>query len=286
MTATDTDRPLTELLRLPAGAVDLASFDPAGTPGFAGKKSDAKAATKGLAPELGDLQECLWANGRVPNGANQKILVILQGMDTSGKGGVIRHAIGMVDPQGIWIRSFRAPTEKERRHHFLWRIEREVPPRGMIGIFDRSHYEDVLIVRVNELVPESVWSNRYEEINSFEERLVADGTVLIKCFLHISAEEQKERLLARLENPTKHWKYNPGDVDARAQWPDYQQAYADALERCSTGHAPWYVVPSDRKWYRNWAVAQLLAEQLRAMKLEWPVADFDVEQEKARVASS
>ena len=156
----------------------------------------------------------------------------------------------------------------------------------MIGIFDRSHYEEVLIVRVNQLVPESVWDKRYSEINEFEERLVADGTVLVKCFLHISADEQKERLLARLENPTKHWKYNPGDVDARAQWPDYQQAYADALERCHTGHAPWYVVPSDRKWYRNWAVAQLLLEQLRALNLEWPVADFDVEQERGRVASS
>jgi PPK2 family polyphosphate:nucleotide phosphotransferase len=286
MTATDTEQPLTDLLRVPAGTVDLAQLDPAGTPGFEGKKSDARAATEALGPELGDLQECLWANGRAPNATDRRILVILQGMDTSGKGGVIRHAIGMVDPQGISIRSFRAPTEEERRHHFLWRIERAVPKPGMIGIFDRSHYEDVLIVRVNELVPESVWSKRYSEINAFEERLVGGGTVLIKCFLHISAEEQKERLLARLENPTKHWKYNPGDVDARAKWPDYQQAYADALERCSTQHAPWYVVPSDRKWYRNWAVAQLLAEQLRAMNLEWPVADFDVEQEKARVASS
>ena len=156
----------------------------------------------------------------------------------------------------------------------------------MIGIFDRSQYEDVLVVRVNQLVAKSVWSKRYDEINAFEERLAADGTVLIKCFLHISADEQKERLLARLDDPSKHWKYNPGDVDARAKWPDYQQAYADALERCSTQYAPWYVVPSDRKWYRNWAVAQLLVEQLRAMKLEWPVADFDVEIEKARVAQS
>ena len=286
MTGTDTDPPLAELLRLPAGTVDLAELDPAGTPGFLGKKSDAAAATEALGPELSDLQERLFANGRVPNAPDRRILVILQGMDTSGKGGVIRHAIGMVDPQGIKIKSFRAPTEEERRHDFLWRIERAVPEPGMIGIFDRSHYEDVLIVRVNQLVPESVWSTRYEEINSFEQRLVADGTILIKCFLHISADEQKERLLARLEDPTKHWKYNPGDVDVRARWPDYQQAYADALERCSTQHAPWYVVPSDRKWYRNWAVAQLLVEQLRAMNLEWPMADFDVEKEKARVAQS
>ena len=286
MTGTETAQPLTELLRLPAGAVNLAELDPSGTPGFPGKKSDAPDATKALAPELGDLQERLYANGRVPNAPDRRILVILQGMDTSGKGGVIRHAIGMVDPQGISIKSFKAPTEEELRHQFLWRIERAVPAPGMIGIFDRSQYEDVLVVRVHQLVPESVWSKRYSEINAFEQRLVDEGTVLIKCFLHISADEQKERLLARLEDPTKHWKYNPGDVDERAKWADYQQAYTDALEQCSTQHAPWYVVPSDRKWYRNWAVAQLLVEQLRAMDLEWPVADFDVEQEKARVAES
>jgi PPK2 family polyphosphate:nucleotide phosphotransferase len=286
MTGPNTAPSLTELLRLPAGAVDLAKLDPADTPGFSGKKADAAKATGALAPELGDLQERLYAAGRVPNAADRRILVILQGMDTSGKGGVIRHAIGMVDPQGIKIKSFRAPTEEEQRHPFLWRIEREVPPPGMIGIFDRSQYEDVLVVRVNQLVARSVWSKRYDEINAFEERLVADGIVLIKCFLHISSDEQKKRLLARLENPTKHWKYNPRDVDARAKWPDYQEAYADALERCSTQHAPWYVVPSDRKWYRNWAAAQLLVEQLRALNLQWPVADFDVEIEKARVAQS
>jgi PPK2 family polyphosphate:nucleotide phosphotransferase len=286
MTGTNTAPSLTELLRLPAGPVDLAQLDPAGTPGFSGKKADAAKATEALAPELGDLQERLYAAGRVPNAPDRNILVILQGMDTSGKGGVIRHAIGMVDPQGIKIKSFRAPTAEERRHHYLWRIEREAPPPGMIGIFDRSQYEDVLVVRVNQLVEQSVWSKRYDEINAFEERLVAGGTVVIKCFLHISSDEQKQRLLARLEDPTKHWKYNPDDVDVRAKWPDYQEAYADALEKCSTQHAPWYVVPSDRKWYRNWAVAQLLVEQLRALKLEWPVADFDVEIEKARVVQS
>ena len=211
---------------------------------------------------------------------------MLQGMDTSGKGGAIRHAIGMVDPQGVKIKAFKAPTKEERAHHYLWRIERELPGPGIIGIFDRSQYEDVLIVRVNKLVEEAVWSERYDEINAFEEKLVADGTVIIKCFLHISSAEQKARLLARLDDPTKHWKYNPGDVDERAKWPAYQEAYAAALERCSTQHAPWYVIPSDRKWYRNWAVAQLLVEHLRALNLQWPVADFDVEQEKARVAAS
>ena len=192
----------------------------------------------------------------------------------------------MVDPQGVQIKAFKAPTEAERGEHYLARIERHLPGRGMIGIFDRSQYEDVLVVRVNGLVPEEVWQARYEEINAFEQRLVDDGTVLIKCFLHISTAEQKERLLARLADPSKHWKYNPGDVDVRARWEDYRAAYADALERCSTQHAPWYVIPSDRKWYRNWAVAQLLVEHLRALDLTWPVADFDVEVEKTRVAAS
>jgi PPK2 family polyphosphate:nucleotide phosphotransferase len=285
MTA-DPSPALTELLRLPAGPVDLTDLDPSATPGFSGKKSDAPAATEALAPELGDLQERLYAAGRSSEDDAPRILVVLQGMDTSGKGGAIRHAIGLVDPQGVRITAFKAPTEQERNQHYLARIERELPTPGMIGIFDRSHYEDVLVARVNGLVPDEVWQARYAEINDFEQRLVDDGTVLIKCFLHISSAEQKERLLARLEDPSKHWKYNPGDVDVRAQWDDYQAAYTDALERCSTQHAPWYVIPSDRKWYRNWAVAQLLVEHLRAMDLTWPVADFDVEVEKVRVAAS
>ena len=277
---------LTKLLRLPAGPVDLTGLDPSATPGFSGNKADAPAATEALGPELGDLQERLYAAGRSGEEGAPRILVVLQGMDTSGKGGVIRHAIGMVDPQGVRIKAFKAPTEAEREEHFLARIEREVPGPGMIGIFDRSQYEDVLVARVNALAADDVWQTRYDEINAFEQRLVDDGTVLIKCFLHISSAEQKERLLARLEDPTKHWKYNPGDVDVRVRWDDYQAAYTDALERCSTQHAPWYVVPSDRKWYRNWAVAQLLAEHLRALDLTWPAADFDVEVEKVRVAAS
>ena len=277
---------VTDLLRLKPGAVDLEALDPRATPGFEGSKSDAPAATETLAPELGDLQERLYASSRMGDTPAKKILIILQGMDTSGKGGVIRHAIGMVDPQGVRIKAFKAPSEEERAQHYLLRIEKEVPPPGTIGIFDRSHYEDVLIVRVKNLVDRAVWSQRYNEINSFEERLAADGTVLIKCFLHISSEEQKSRLAARLEDPTKHWKYNPGDVDERALWPAYQEAYAAALERCNSEHAPWFVIPSDRKWYRNWAAAQLLLEHLRALDLQWPVADFDVTVEKGRVAAS
>jgi len=265
----------------------MTSFDTTATTGFPGDgKADAPALTEALAPELGDLQERLFANGRVAEAGARKILIVLQGMDTSGKGGVIRHAIGMVDPQGVHIKAFKAPTEEERAHPYLWRIERELPEPGFIGIFDRSHYEDVLVVRVNNLVEQSVWSKRYDEINAWEEGLLADGTVLIKCFLNISSAEQKARLLARLDDPTKHWKYNPGDVDERAKWPLYQQAYRAVLERCSTQHAPWFVIPSDRKWYRNWAVAQLLVEHLRALNLHWPLADFDVEAEKLRVSNS
>jgi PPK2 family polyphosphate:nucleotide phosphotransferase len=277
--------PLSRLLRLPIGTVDVGMLDPAATPGFPGDKHDAPAVTGALAPELSDLQERLFATGRSEL-TSKRILVVLQGMDTSGKGGVIRHAIGMVDPQGVKIKAFKAPTEEERAHPYLWRIERELPPQGMIGIFDRSQYEDVLVVRVHDLVDSSVWSKRYEEINTWEEALVQQGMVMIKCFLNISSAEQKDRLMARLDDPTKHWKYNPGDVDERAKWPAYQEAYQAVLERCNTEHAPWYVIPSDRKWYRNWAVAQLLVEHLRALDLQWPVAEFDVEKEKARVAAS
>jgi PPK2 family polyphosphate:nucleotide phosphotransferase len=277
---------ITEQLRLPIGPVDMAELDPAATPGFGGDKEDASKITEALAPELSDLQERLYAAGRIKDATNQRILIVLQGMDTSGKGGTIRHAIGMVDPQGVKIKAFKGPTEEERAHHYLWRIERELPPPGMIGIFDRSHYEDVLVVRVHNVVEESVWSTRYDEINSWETDLVEQGTVLIKCFLNISSEEQKERLMARLDDPTKHWKYNPDDVDERAKWPAYTEAYQEVLERCNTERAPWYVIPADRKWYRNWAVAQLLTEHLRALDLQWPAADYDVEQEKARVAAS
>ena len=280
-------RPLSELLRLPAGAVDLSSIPTDATLGFPGDgKADAEKVTADLRPELDELQERLFATGRTtPEGA-PRVLLVLQGMDTSGKGGVVRHAIGMVDPQGVDITSFKAPTKTEQAHPFLWRIERALPGPGMIGVFDRSHYEDVLIVRVRNLVPEAEWSGRYDVINAWEEELVAAGTTIVKCFLHVSHDKQRERLLERLEDPTKYWKYNPGDVSERALWPQYTEAYEAALERCSTQHAPWFVVPADRKWYRNWAVAQLLAEHLRALDPLWPTADFDVETEKGRVAAS
>jgi PPK2 family polyphosphate:nucleotide phosphotransferase len=279
--------PLSELLRLPQGPASMADLDPSATPGYPGKgKEDAQALTDALGPEVSDLQEMLYASGRSEPAIAPRVLVVLQGMDTSGKGGVIRHAMGLVDPQGIDLTAFKAPTPEERKHNYLWRIRRALPGAGKIGIFDRSHYEDVLVVRVESLVPEDVWSKRYDEINKFEAGLAAGGTRIIKCMLNISSAEQKARLAERLEDPSKYWKYNPADVNAREKWPAYMEAYEALLEKCNTDAAPWYVIPADRKWYRNWAVAELLRETLAGMALAWPPAEFDVKVEKQRVKAS
>ena len=275
---------LREQLRVPVGPVDLTTYDTRATPGFSGSKDDGKDALEQLGAEVSDWQERLFAEGR--KGGGRSVLLVLQGMDTSGKGGVIRHGAGLMDPQGLKITSFKAPTPAEKRRGFLSRIRQAVPDHGMIGIFDRSHYEDVLIARVRELVTPNVWNRRYDQINDFEAELAASGVTILKCYLHITPEEQRSRLEARLDDPTKYWKYNPGDVEERTKWLAYAEAYETALERCSTQHAPWYVVPSDRKWYRNWAVAQLLVEHLRALNLHWPAADFDVEAEKLRLAAT
>lgn len=275
---------VSDRLRLGAGPVDTGSLPTAATPGFKGSKRQAQKAFTALAPTLADLQERLFAEGRT--GGPRSLLLVLQGMDTSGKGGTVRHVLGVVDPQGVRITSFKAPTAEEKRHDFLWRIRRALPPPGYLGIFDRSHYEDVLVVRVHSLVTRSVWSRRYATINRFEERLGESGVTVVKCFLHISAKEQKKRLRARLEDPTKHWKYNEDDIAERLRWDDYQQAYADMLERTNTAAAPWYVVPSDHKWYRNWAISNLLVEHLQAMDPRWPVGDFDVRTEKERLAAT
>ena len=237
-----------------------------------------------LGDRLDDLQEALYAEGT--GGGRRAVLLVLQGMDTSGKGGVISLVGGLVNPQGLKIATFKKPTEEELSHHFLWRIRRQLPPPGHIVIFDRSHYEDVLIARVDAPVPEEVWRGRYAEIVEFEEELAAQGVTLLKCMLHISAKEQAERLVARLDDPAKRWKYNPGDLDARAKWPAYQEAYAEALRRTDTDTAPWYVIPSDRKWYRNWAIAALLAETLAELDPQFPEPDFDVDAERARLAAS
>ena len=270
-------------LRLPPGPVDLRALDPAATPGFTGGKAAGKQALAALGDELADLQERLFAEG-IATGSRRRVLLVLQGMDTSGKGGVLRHTVGLIDPQGVRITSFKAPSEEEKQHHFLWRVRRALPEPGHVGVFDRSHYEDVLIVKVHEWADARTIESRYDQINQFEAELAADGVVIVKCMLHISADVQRERLAERLANPDKYWKYNPGDVSERARWVDYRAAYEVALERTNTEIAPWHVVPSDRKWFRNLAIGELLLGALRGMNPQWPAADFDVEEEQRRLA--
>jgi PPK2 family polyphosphate:nucleotide phosphotransferase len=216
-------------------------------------------------------------------GGTRSVLLVLQGMDTSGKGGTVRHVVGQMDPSGVHVTAFGRPTPEELRHDFLWRIRRELPRAGRIGVFDRSHYEDVVAARVKRLVERRTWLRRYDAINRFEAGLAESGTRVVKCFLHISAAEQRERLLARLDDPAKHWKFSPGDLDDRERWDEFLVAYEDALERCTTEAAPWHVVPADRKWYRNWAVTRLLIEQLEELALRWPQAPFDVAEQRRRL---
>ncbi|WP_408899273.1 PPK2 family polyphosphate kinase [Nocardioides sp. R1-1] len=272
---------LTSSLRVAPGPVDLGAIETDVAPGFDGDKKAGTAALEALGPDLAELQERLFAEGKA--GGQRTILLVLQGMDTSGKGGTLRSTVGLMDPQGVRITSFKAPTEEERAHDFLWRITRALPPVGLIGVFDRSHYEDVLIARVRSLAPPEEIERRYEAISAWEADLVERGTTVIKCMLHISAAEQKERLLARLDDETKHWKYNPGDVDERALWPAYQEAYEIAIERTNTEVAPWHVIPADKKWYRNLAIGTLLHDALRSFDLGWPKADFDVQRERQRL---
>ncbi len=230
---------------------------------------------------MADLQERLFAERAA--GSERRVLLVLQGMDTSGKGGVLRHTVGLVDPQGVRITSFKAPTDEEKKHDFLWRIRSALPPAGQIGVFDRSHYEDVLIHRVHGWADQPELERRYAAINDFEAELVESGTSIIKCMLHISAAEQKLRLLARLDDPTKHWKFNPGDIDERAFWPAYREAYEVAIEQTNTEVAPWHVIPADKKWFRNYAVGTLLLETLKQLDPQWPAADFDVAVQKQRL---
>jgi PPK2 family polyphosphate:nucleotide phosphotransferase len=272
---------VSDLLRVPSGPVDLPAIDTRATPGFDGDKADAERAAPALGERLATLQEQLYAEGRT--GGSRSVLLVLQGMDTSGKGGTVKHVVGHLDPNGVHVASFGEPTREELEHDFLWRIRKQLPRPGKLGAFDRSHYEDVVTVRVLGLVDEDTWTRRYDAVNRFEEELVAGGTRIVKCFLHISRDEQRERLLARLDDPGKHWKYNPGDLDTRERWDDYMTAYGDALERCSSEIAPWHVVPADRKWYRNWAITNLLIEELDALGLRWPEADFDVAAERTRL---
>ncbi|NUP52701.1 MAG: polyphosphate kinase 2 family protein [Catenulispora sp.] len=276
----------TDRLRAPDSSVDLAKLSTDAHPGVESKKAALEAMPK-LGERLAELQERLFAQARGGGSpARDSVLLVLQGMDTSGKGGTVKHVTGVMDPGGLRITSFKSPTEEELSHDFLWRVRKALPGVGQVGVFDRSHYEDVLIVRVRNLVPREQWEPRYGLINEFEQELADQGTTVVKCFLHISRDEQKERLLARLDDPTKLWKYNPGDVDERELWPAYQGAYESALELTSTATAPWFVVPADRKWYRNFAITNLLIEALERINPKWPPAGYDVAREKARVLES
>ncbi|WP_353508896.1 PPK2 family polyphosphate kinase [Intrasporangium sp.] len=271
-----------DALRVEKGFV-LEDIDAASTPAFPGDKIAGKAALQSAEEELADLLERLWAESTA--GSKRALLLVVQGMDTSGKGGIMRHVVS-VNPEGVKATGFKAPTKEELSHDFLWRIEKALPQAGQLGVFDRSQYEDVLVVRVHDLVPEEVWSKRYAQINEFERRVIASGTKIVKVMTHISKDEQKTRLMERLERPDKYYKFNPGDVDERLRWRDYMEAYQAVFDKTSTVGAPWHVVPSDRKWYARLAVQQLLLEALRDMDLQWPKADFDVEAEKKRLAAS
>ena len=273
----------TDALRVGEG-FSLAGLDPRSTPAFAGDKAAGEKALGARAGEVGEFQERLYAESK--GGGGRSLLLVVQGMDTSGKGGIMRHVVGQMDPQGVKYTAFKAPTAEEKKHPFLWRIRDALPHAGQIGVFDRSQYEDVLIVRVHDLVARSVWSRRYAQINDFEAKVVEGGTTMVKVMLHISSEEQKARLGERLDRPDKHWKYNPGDIDEREKWPAYQEAYQAVLDKTSTEAAPWFVVPADRKWYARLAVQNLVLEHLERMDPQWPGADFDVAVEKQRLAAT
>lgn len=272
-----------ELLRFDSH-MRLSAIDPRRIVAGPADKLKARAESLALEAEVTELQERLFAESK--GGGSRRLLIVLQGMDTSGKGGALKAIDRITEPLGTRLTQFGAPTKEELKRHYLWRIEKALPAPGMIGIFDRSHYEDVLIVRVRNLVPQEVWETRYDEINAWERKWSEAGVVFLKCLLHISNEEQKQRLLDRLADPTKHWKYNPGDVDERNLWPEYQEAYQVALSRCSTDYAPWYVIPADRKWHRDWLLSSLVAETLKEMDPHYPETKFDVETELSRVKSS
>ncbi|WP_312854978.1 polyphosphate kinase 2 family protein [Agromyces agglutinans] len=271
------------LLRVEPG-FRLADTPSSGHPGFVGGKREGHRALAQGATALADLQERLFACSRL--GDERRILLVLQAMDTAGKGGIVKHVMGSVDPQGVQLVAFKKPTDEELAHDFLWRIRREAPEAGMIGVFDRSHYEDVLIGRVRELAPAEEIERRYGAINAFEAELADAGTTIVKVMLHISRDEQRERLLERLDRPDKHWKFNPGDIDERERWNDYAEAYQVAFDRTSAPHAPWYVVPADHKWYARLAVQHLLIDALDRMQLEWPAADYDVAEQRERLLAT
>ena len=248
----------------PGAKVKLDDWDPKDDRLFPGGKEEAAQRLKELTEELETLQEILFAEHK------HKILIVLQGMDTSGKDGVIRHVFEGVNPQGVRVASFKVPTLIELDHDYLWRVHQQAPGKGELVIFNRSHYEDVLVVRVHNLVPEKTWAPRYDQINQFESLLAAAGTQILKFFLHISYDEQRERLQARLDDPSKHWKFRLGDLEERKLWREYQQAYEDVLNLTSTEAAPWTIVPSDRKWYRNLVIGGIIVDRLKKLDMQYP----------------
>ena len=253
----------------PGTKVRLDSIDPGSTDGAPGDKKKTEATFPSLDDKLYGLQERLYAEHQ------QSLLVVLQAMDTAGKDGTIKHVFGGLNAVGVRVAAFKAPTEDELAHDFLWRIHSRTPGQGEVGVFNRSHYEDVLVVRVHELAPTTVWQARYGHINSFERVVQEKGTRIVKLYLHISKEEQAQRLQARLDDPTKHWKFNPGDLEERKLWDDYMKAFEDAIAETTTDDAPWYVIPANRKWYRNWAVSRILIETLEEMNPQYPKPTFD-----------
>ncbi|HJW01596.1 MAG TPA: polyphosphate kinase 2 family protein [Arthrobacter sp.] len=277
------DQHPSETLRI-GSDFSLADADPEATPGYSGNKTDGQNILAELDGALAELQEKLFAESRF--GGKKRLLLILQAMDTAGKGGIVNHVMAPMDPQGVQFKAFKAPTEEEKSYDFLWRIEKAVPAAGMVGIFDRSHYEDVLIHRVhNWATPEEI-KRRYRAINEFEARQTDAGTKILKVMLNISKDEQKARLLARLDNPAKHWKYSSGDLKERAFWNDYMDAYQAAFDQTNTEAAPWHVVPANKKWYARIAVQQLVMGALSDLRLEWPKAEFDVPIERELVDRS
>lgn len=254
----------------PGKKIKLAEVDPQDTGKFKGGKEEGLKEIAKLNEKLQELQELLYAEGK------HKVLVVLQAMDTGGKDGAIRRVFDGVNPQGVKVASFKVPTSEEMAHDYLWRVHKVVPASGELVVFNRSHYEDVLVVRVHNYVPKEVWSKRYEQINAFEKLLAENGTTILKFFLHISKDEQKERLQARLDDPSKHWKFSVGDLGERKLWDEYQAAYEDALNKTSTEHAPWYVVPANRKWYRDLVISTVLVETLKGLKMKYPEPKDDL----------
>jgi PPK2 family polyphosphate:nucleotide phosphotransferase len=254
----------------PSTKVDLSKIDPNDMGDFKGGKEKGLEEIEKLNAKLEELQELLFAEGK------HKILVVLQAMYTGGKDGVIRRVFDGVNPQGVRVASFKVPTEEELAHDYLWRVHKVVPGKGEIVIFNRSHYEDVLVVRVHNVVPKEVWKQRYEQINAFERHLAETGTTILKFYLHIDQDEQKERLQARLDDPAKQWKFRLGDLEERKLWPDYMKAYEDALSKTSTEHAPWYIVPANRKWMRDLVISSVLVDTLKKLDMKFPAPEDDL----------